>query len=278
MAASVERPSTPVVDAGAGKGWAARPAGRRDPAQRDHRRELRARRATRSRRRSPPSSERAAAPSARRSGSSRTRASSCPPRTRARSCSASPTRRCRRSSSRSGSRSSATASPTRSTRMTDDDLGGARASRCGHGAGGRRGRPAARRRGRPAIPRGRDLGVGPAAHGADLGNDLAADPRVLLPLRARQGSRDDGRRAPGAARSAPVARRPADAEAARGAHRGTEPHLDVANGRKAATRRIVDHEELDRKDGSTSAARQGHDDRAPRPSRISAPASIRTAA
>ncbi len=51
--------------------------------------------------------------------------------------------------------------------------------------------------------------LGPDAHGADLGNDLAADPRLLLSLRTRQGSRDDGRRAPRAARRAPVARRPA---------------------------------------------------------------------
>ena len=35
-----------------------------------------------------------------------------------------------------------------------------------------------------ALPRDRDLGVGAAAHGADLAHDLAADPRLLLPLRA----------------------------------------------------------------------------------------------
>ena len=48
-----------------------------------------------------------------------------------------------------------------------------------------RGRAAAHRRGRHPLPRVRALALGPAAHDAGLAQHRAADPRVLLPLRAR---------------------------------------------------------------------------------------------
>ena len=72
-------------------------------------------------------------------------------------------------------------------RAREDDrrrLRGAREADLADGAGGEGERPAQARRGRPPLPRDRDRGVGAAAHGADLAHDLAADPRLLLPLRA----------------------------------------------------------------------------------------------
>ena len=85
-----------------------------------------------------------------------------------------------------------------------------------------------------ALPRDRDLGLGPAAHDADLAHDLAADPRLLLPLRAPSQLRGDGGGASRAARGAPDARPRDRAGAARAPHRRSRP-AGRLRGSQAAT-------------------------------------------
>ena len=132
------------------------------------------------------SCRRAAARCARRSASSSTRGSSSPTPTAAPSCSASPTRRCTQ-----------VLIPIRLTlerfsftkaleRMARARLRRARQGGLADGRGGARRRPAPLRRGRHPLPRVRALVLRPAAHDPGVAQHRAADPRVLLPLRARR--------------------------------------------------------------------------------------------
>ena len=99
-----------------------------------------------------------------------------------------------------------------------------------------------------ALPRDRDLGVRAAAHGADLAHDLAADPRLLLPLRALPQLRGDGGGASRAARRAADARPRDRAGAARAPHRRSaaaagrsEAKVQAAHERAAARGREPPH-------------------------------------